>query len=102
MIYSRQFSKIYRFILQKITGTRYRFRSEHHPVRGSYPPRLWQKGAIIEDEFDVVIPPDVSRGAYDVKINLLSLPFSPNYSVKDLLSDTDVYEGIKVGSVMIE
>jgi hypothetical protein len=102
MLYRRQFSKIYRLILQKITGTRYRFRSEHSPVGGSYPPRLWQKGAIIEDEFDVIIPSDVSKGAYDVKINLLSLPFSPNYFVKDLLSDHDVYEGIKVGSVTIE
>jgi hypothetical protein len=100
--YSRHFSKIYRVILQKITGSRYRFRSEHSPVNGVYPPRLWRKGEIIQDGFEVTVPRDVSGGSYDVYIKLMSLPFSPNYSIRDLLNDEDVYSGERVGSIRVE
>lgn len=101
-LYSRHFSKTYRIILQKITGSRYRFRSEHSPVNGVYPPRLWRTGEIVEDEFEVMVPSDVSKGRYDIRINLLSLPFSPNYSLRDLFSDEDVYAGERVGSIIVE
>ncbi|MCX5752610.1 MAG: hypothetical protein NTW97_03055 [Candidatus Krumholzibacteria bacterium] len=101
-LYSRHFSKIYRIILQTMTGSRYRFRSEHSPVNGVYPPRLWRKGEIIEDRFETMVPSDVSKGRYDIRINLLSLPFSPNYSLKDLFSDEDVYAGVRVGSIIVE
>jgi hypothetical protein len=101
-LYSRRFSKIYRIVLQKMTGSRYRFRSEHSPVNGVYPPRLWRKGEVIEDTFEVMVPSDVSKGSYDIRINLLSLPFNPNYSLKDLFSDEDVYAGKEAGSVMVE
>jgi hypothetical protein len=102
LLYRKSFSKIYRFILQEVTGRRYRFRSEHNPVNGSYPPRLWKRGEIIEDEFEIAVPSDVSRGTYDIKVNLLSLTHGMNYSLQDLFSDSDVYEGTRVGSVTIE
>jgi len=102
ILYSKHFSKIYRIILQRMTGTRYRFRSEHNPVNGSYPPRLWRKGDIIEDECEVIVPSDVTKGIYDIRINLLSLPFSPNYSLRDLFSDEDVYAGERVGRIIVE
>jgi hypothetical protein len=101
-LYSRRFSKVYRIIRQKLTGARYRFRSEHSPVNGVYPPRLWRAGEIIEDDSEIRVPSNVSRGTYDIRVNLLSLPFSPNYSLKDLLSDEDIYSGVKVGSVVVE
>jgi hypothetical protein len=102
VLYTRAFSKLYRLVLQKMNHTRYRFRSEHNPVNGVYSPRLWRTGDIIEDEFRVVVPRDVSRGRYDIRINLLSVPFSPNYWIKDLVSDNDIYEGAKVGTVIVE
>jgi hypothetical protein len=101
-LYGGRFSKIYRIILQKLTGKRYRFRSEHSPVNGVYPPRLWRTGETIEDDFEVMVPRDVAPGTYDIRVNLLSLPFSPNYSLKDLFSDEDIYSGVKVGSVVVE
>jgi hypothetical protein len=100
-LYGRYYSKIYRIALQKLTGKRYRFRSEHNPVNGIYPPMLWRKGEIVEDEFEIVIPRDVSAGVYDIRINLLNIPFSPNYRISDLLCDTDIYEGAKIGSITV-
>jgi hypothetical protein len=97
-----RFSKVRRIVMQHMTGHRYRFRSERSQVNGVYPPRHWRKGEIIEDEFEIAIPSDVAAGPYEVRINLMSLPFSPNYSLRDLLSDEDVYAGKRVGVVAVE
>ncbi|MBN1165220.1 MAG: hypothetical protein JXB45_11620 [Candidatus Krumholzibacteriota bacterium] len=99
--YSERFSKLYRRMLQLATGRRYRFRAEFNPVSGIYPPDAWKENEIVADKFRISVPRDVAEGVYEVKIKLLDIPFNPNYSLSDLLSDRDVYDGVKVGTVRI-
>ncbi len=101
-LYNKKWSKPYRLLLQVIKGERYRFRADHNPVNSVYPPSFWKKNEIVVDEFSVRIPADVAPGVYDVKIQLLEMPFSPNYQITDFLSDDDSYSGVMVGTVIIE
>ena len=101
-LYRPYWSKIYRIIRQRVEGERFRFRSDHNPVDGVYPPNNWRPGEIVVDEFQVIVPNDVSAGSYVIKIRLLETPFGPNYYLSDFLSDKDIYDGVEVGSIVIE
>ena len=101
-LYSEYWSKIYRKVLERINGERYRFRSDHNPVNGLYPPNSWRLGEVVLDEFSVTIPADVSVGTYDIKITLLEVPLGPNYYLSDYLRDDDIYNGVKVGSIVVK
>jgi hypothetical protein len=100
-LYRPAWSKLYRYGLQKRKGERYRFRVDHNPVNGVYPPYRWRPGEVIEDEIVVRVPTDVAPGRYDIKIKLRAVPFSPNYYIADFLCDDDVYSGVKAASIEI-
>lgn len=100
-LYNEHWSKIYRKLLQRVTGERYRFRSEHNPVNSVYPPTDWRTGETVLDEFEVKIPTGVSAGLYDVKITLMETPFGYNYDFSDLFTDEDIYDGVKIGSIFV-
>jgi hypothetical protein len=101
MLYSRHYEKIYRHVLQKISGRQYRFRSRHNPVNGFYPPDLWEFGEIVLDDFEVNIPSDAAAGSYDVKLKLLKVEYF-NYHISHYFSDNDMYSGVRIGSIVIE
>lgn len=100
-MYSRRWSKLYRRVLEAINRERYRFRESHVPVDGFYPPYMWRVGDVIADTFVASIPEKVRPGAYDVKIKLMDVPFGPNYTLSDFFSDDDIYDGVRVGSILI-
>ncbi len=101
LLYSKYWSKIYRKILEKSVGKRFRFRSEHNPVKGIYPPNFWDKEEMVLDRYKVRIPGDISPGTYLVKIKMLHMPYGPVYRFSDFIRDEDVYDGVTVDSLVI-
>jgi hypothetical protein len=43
---------------------------DNPPVRGSYPTTEWRVGETIVDKYDIVIPPDVPVGQYELEVGL--------------------------------
>jgi hypothetical protein len=100
-LYNPAWSKVYRRGLQKVKGERYRFRVEHNPLEGVYPPYRWRPGEVITDQFEVTVPPDVAPGRYEIRLKMRAVPFSPNYYLSDFLRDDDVYSGVTAASIEI-
>ncbi len=101
-LYRRWYGKIYRKLVERAKGERYRFRSEHNPVSGIYPPDTWKRGEVVVDRAEIAVPGDAAPGIYDIRIKLLEMPFNPNYKLSDFLRDDDIYSGVKVGTLEIE
>lgn len=100
-LYRPYWSKIYRRAKQLVAHERFRFRADHNPVNGVYPPNDWRPGETVVDEFEVMIPSDVAAGSYEVKVTLLEMPYGPNLYWSDLFMDNDIYDGVKVGSIVV-
>jgi len=99
--YSRRYSKLYRKVLERIKGKRFRFRYDFQPLGGIYPPYSWPTGRIIITEATVPIPKDIVTGIYAVSIKLSKKTQYPNYNLNDILSDTDMYSGKQVGTIEV-
>ncbi|MCK4237275.1 MAG: hypothetical protein KAX38_09160 [Candidatus Krumholzibacteria bacterium] len=101
-LYSASYGKIYRKIYERLKGRRFRFRADHLPLNGIYPPDLWPPLRIVKDSAVVIIPKDITPGIYSIAIKLSRKTQYPNYAIRDLLSDDDLYSGTVVGEVTIE
>ncbi|MEE9270364.1 MAG: hypothetical protein V3V49_08880 [Candidatus Krumholzibacteria bacterium] len=97
----RPLPKIARKLKERITGRLYRFRVEHKMVGGLLGPDTWSPGELILDESVAVIPTDVAPGQYAISVKLLAVANHPNYRLRDLFFDDDVYQGIPVGRISI-
>jgi hypothetical protein len=97
----RPFPKIARKLKERITGRHYRFRVEHKLVGGLLGPDTWSPGELMLDETVAVIPTDVVPGEYSISVKLLAVANHPNYRLRDLFFDDDVYQGIPVGRISI-
>jgi len=100
-LYSPAYDKLYRKVLERWTGVRWRFRTTHHPIDGIYAPDLWQPGQVIPDEYPVAVPPNMAPGEYDVRVRLVRIPHYPNTSIADYLHDDDEFSGPVVGRLTI-
>ena len=100
-LYSKRYSKLYRKVLERIKGKRFRFRYDFQPLGGIYPPYSWPPGRPIITEATVPIPEDIETGVYTVSIKLNEKTQYPNYNLNDILSDTDMYSGMQVGTIEV-
>ncbi|MHC1582525.1 MAG: hypothetical protein ACXQT5_06010 [Candidatus Syntropharchaeia archaeon] len=101
-IYLKPIGKIYRKILEKVKGERYRFRIDVQPLKGIYPPYSWPQNREIIDKHTIHIPENIAKGIYRVSIKLDIKTQYPNYSLSDIFSDNDKYSGVEVGEIIIE
>jgi len=101
-LYRKSFGKLYRKILEKLKGKRYRFRVDLQPLEGIYPPYVWPLNREIKDKHTVYIPTNIKSGRYKVSIKLDIKAQFPNYTLSDILSDEDKYSGEIVKEVFIE
>ena len=99
--YSSAYGKIYRKALEKMRGERYRFRHDHVPVGGIYPPDRWPLFEAIADSITIRVPGDVAPGEYTVSIRFSRSLRYPNYTLEDLLTDEDMFSGEPVGRITI-
>ncbi len=101
-LYRESFGKPYRKLLEEYTGHRFRFRVDFQPLGGMVPPDTWPLMREIRDGVRVSIPYDVAPGTYTISLKMTERPQFPNYILKDILTDDDVYSGAKVGTIRIE
>ncbi len=101
-LYREWYGKIYRKLLEKKKGIRYRFRIDRLPLNGIFPADMWPVGREIMDEVTINIPTDISPGEYIISLKMAKRTQYPNYYVKDILGDDDFYSGVPVGKIVIE
>lgn len=101
-IYRDWYGKIYRKLIEKKDGMRYRFRADLQPLGGVFPPDTWPVGREVVDEFSISVPADISPGEYTICLKLAERTHYPNYYVKDLLSNDDYFSGVMVGNIVIK
>jgi hypothetical protein len=98
----KPFPKITRKIVEMLRGHRYRFRLNHKIRNGFLSPDGWQPGDLVLDETMIRVPYDIAPGVYTVSAKLLTVPQQPNYHVRDILYDSDIYQGIPMGEITVE
>jgi tetratricopeptide (TPR) repeat protein len=47
-----------------------RFQHDHAPLEGAYPTSRWQPGEVVRESFDLVAPPDLEAGRYEIVLGL--------------------------------
>ena len=94
-------AKIWRKLVERVRGERYRFRQDHLPVAGAYGVDRWTADEVVRDPFEVVVPPDVAPGDYTVKVAVTRQPHYPNMRLSDLTSDDDYLDGLEVGRLQV-
>jgi hypothetical protein len=101
-LYNESYGKVYRKIIERLGGRRFRFRVDHHPLGGIYPPDKWPPLVVIRDDVTVGIPEDIARGVYSISVKLARKTHYTNYTAGDLLTNNDIYSGTVMGKVKIE
>jgi hypothetical protein len=94
-------SKVWRKLVERLRGERYRFRDDHIPVAGEYGVDRWAATEVVRDSFEVVVPGDVATGDYTVKVAMTRQPHYPNMRLLDLTSDDDFLDGLEVGRLQV-
>ncbi|MDI6809215.1 MAG: hypothetical protein QME66_09575 [Candidatus Eisenbacteria bacterium] len=101
-LYRQSYGKLYRKLLERKLGRLFRFREDHIPVSGMFPPKRWPLGKIVVDNFSVNVPKTLAPGLYDMKVKLSAEPVLPNLPLKDLFVEEDYFSGAKTGVILIE
>jgi hypothetical protein len=94
-------SKLWRKLIERVRGERYRFRADHLPAGGAYGVDRWAPGEVVRDTFRVVVPADVAPGDYTVKVSMTRQPHYPNLTLRDLMSDDDLLDGLEVARLRV-
>lgn len=94
-------SKIWRKVLERTRGERYRFRADHLPAGGAYGVDRWTANEVVRDTFRIQIPRDVAPGDYSIKVSMTRQPHYPNMALQDMLSDDDFLDGLDVAHLQI-
>ncbi|KPJ61388.1 MAG: hypothetical protein AMJ46_01445 [Latescibacteria bacterium DG_63] len=94
-----RFDKLYRKLLERRTGERFRFREDVDPHSFPHPLHLWKRGEVVRQNIVFRIPEDLCPGTYRVEMNLRRVTPATNFHLSDFLQDRDYYSGIEVGSV---
>jgi len=101
-LYGEWYGKIYRKIVEKFRGVRYRFRRTRLPFGGVYPPDRWPVGEKVYENFYLNIPQDISPGKYIISVKMTEATQYPNYTVKDIFTDNDMYDGSDIAEIVIK
>jgi hypothetical protein len=100
--FHENYGKIYRKILEKARGHRFRFRAGRLPFGGIFTPDQWPAMRIIKEKIVIIVPEDIAQGEYTISLKLSENTHYPNYSLKDLLMDEDSYDGPDMAKVIIK
>jgi len=101
-LYHASYGKLYRKAYELVRGRRYRFSASHLPLGGVYPPDKWEPFRMIADTVGVPIPTDISPGIYTISVKMAPQAHYPNYTIKDILTDNDLYQGVPLERVEIQ
>jgi hypothetical protein len=101
-LYRASYGKLYRKAIEEAAGHRFRFRFDFQPLGGMNPPGTWPPFHEIKERVRLAIPTDIAPGEYAISLKMARKTQYPNYVLKDIISDEDVYSGVKVGSIRID
>ncbi len=101
-LYRKSYGKIYRKILEISNHTKYRFGVGLTPFNGLFPPDKWPIHRIITEKIKVRVPENIKSGEYSVAVKLLRRTQYPNYTLSDLFTDDDIFQGVEMGRIVIE
>ncbi|MBD3178282.1 MAG: hypothetical protein GF417_01040 [Candidatus Latescibacteria bacterium] len=102
ILYRPWYGKVYRKLVEKLRGRRYRFRTSRLPFDGIYPPDQWPVDGVIRERLEVRIPHDITEGIYTVSVKMQRAPHEPNYHLKDFLTNDDIFDGPDLMKITIE
>lgn len=100
-LYHRAYAKLYRQIVERVTGARWRMLAFHLPARGLVSPDEWPAGEIVEDRFSFPVQERAGPGSYRLRVRMVRVPPYPNARLSDLFEDDDRLSGPVVGTVEI-
>jgi len=100
--FDEAYSKLYRKLKERINGMRYRYRFDFMPRNGMHPVDQWPLMYSISDRVELIIPTDIVPGEYTISVKMMKIVKTPNYNLRDLLSDDDVFSGEIISRVRIE
>ncbi|NIM20014.1 MAG: hypothetical protein GTO51_07155 [Candidatus Latescibacteria bacterium] len=98
----KPFPKIVRKAKEALSSMRLRFRQGHKIQNGFLNPDAWPDGMLVLDEASIRVPGDITPGSYTVSVKLHALAAKPNYYLRDIFFDDDIYQGVAIGSVTIQ
>jgi hypothetical protein len=101
-LYSFYYGKIYRKIIEQIKGRRFRFRYDKLPFNGVNPPDRWEPFNTVRENFSISVPEDISAGVYVISIKMAHKTQYPNYTMKEIFTDDDFYNGADIAKVFVE
>jgi hypothetical protein len=81
-----------------IDGHGRRYNGDHPLLEGKYPPASWLAGDLLVDAFDVVLPPNFTRGTYHVYFGL----FAGERRLKAVRGAADADGRVDGGEVRVE
>lgn len=90
------FGKAARILYEARTHRTPRFGRYHQPLEVTFPPFLWEPGAVYRDVYELPIPGHVLPGEYTVRLLLYAIPYTPNFRMSDLLRNDDSLQGVPI------
>lgn len=96
------YSKQYRRIIERRNGVRYRFTRFGRLMSGCTYPDQWEKGSHVRQDFAFALPGDLAPGRYEVRLKVRKIPFLPNTTISDYLTDDDSFKGELIGVLWID
>jgi hypothetical protein len=70
-----------------------RFRIDHRPFDGYFPPGDWRENVDCFEQFKIRLPVGLGETDYEVQWQLVEEPLLPNFSIRDFLFNDDSYVG---------
>jgi hypothetical protein len=102
MFFTERLDKLYRKLLERKTGEKFRFRKDVNPHNLAHPIHLWKRGELIRQNVVFSVPADLAPGRYRVEMSLKRVTPATNFRLSDFLRDKDYYSGIEVGHVELK
>jgi hypothetical protein len=100
-LYRDWYGKPYRKALERAKGVRYRWTLNEPLVGGLAFPDQWEPGSLVGQRFALAIPERMTPGSYDLRVKISRVPYLPNRTVADYLSNDDSFEGARAGTIVI-
>lgn len=101
LITEQRFGRVARVVRDALRGERTRARIGFAPGDGFLSPNDWPRGRSVEDTSELRVPPSLAPGVYDVRIELVRVPFFPNARPSDFLSGPAAGRGHPIGRITI-
>lgn len=96
------YSKQYRRRIERRNGIRYRFTRFERLMSGCIFPDQWENCREYRQDFAFVLPDDMAKGRYEIRLSVRKIPFLRNSTISDYLMNNDSLQGETIGVLWID